>query len=112
MTLIAIKKTLAGTVEHKVIVQKWEESERGWGVRPDGYTLHQTDEHRKAFIKEYWDGMPNETPDEYSRPSGAPYEAYVSTEEFAVVKASKNGTWGDGNNYPGSGGADGWIKVV
>lgn len=28
---------------HGVICQKWEESERGWGTRPNGYSLHLAD---------------------------------------------------------------------
>ncbi len=107
-----IAKTSAVSVlEHKVIVQKWEESERGWGTRPDGFTMHLTDAHRKAYIDAYWDRMPDWVPDEYSCPSGEPYEAYVDTETYNVVKASGNGTWGNGNNYPGSGGTDGWMKI-
>ncbi len=26
--------------EKTVIIQNWEESERGWGTRPDGWTIH------------------------------------------------------------------------
>ncbi len=71
---------------HEVVVQKWEESERGWGVRPDGFSLHMTDEDREAFIKEYWDSMPKKAPDEYSRPAGTPYKAEVDEEVFQKVK--------------------------
>lgn len=89
----------------KVIVQKWEESEKGWGVRSDGFSLHLTDADRKAFIREYWDGMPKTIPDEYSRISGTPYTATVNATMFAKVKASKNGIRCDGRP-PGSGGSD------
>ncbi len=57
----------------KVFVQLWEESERGWGARPDGFSLHLSQDHRDKYIKEYWDGMPPSAPDEYSRPLGNPY---------------------------------------
>jgi len=60
-----------------VICQKWEESENepGWGVsvRDDGFSLHNTEADRVAFIKEYWVKMPKKTPDYYTRPSGEPY---------------------------------------
>ena len=92
-----------------VVVQKWEESERGWGVRPDGYTIHLTEADRKAFIKAYWDRMPYEVPDEYSRPSGQPYLADV--EDDVADKITGHGIWGHGNNYPGSGGTDGWVPM-
>ncbi len=99
-----------GNKSFNVVVQKWEESERGWGTRPDGYSLHLTEEDRIAFIKEYWAGMPDETQDEYSRPDGAPYTATVDAETFNKVKASKNGL-GFNGSPPGSGGTDGWKSV-
>lgn len=93
-----------------VVVQKWEESERGWGTRPDGFSLHLTDADRKAFIKDYWDGMPDEVQDEYSRPDGTPYLARVDAKTFAKVKKSKNGVR-DCGRPPGSGGSDGWVAT-
>lgn len=92
-----------------VIVQKWEESELDWGTRPDGYSLHLTEPDRLAFIQEYWDGMPAETPEEYSRPDGTAYLAEVSREIHDRVKASQNGIRMLGEP-PGSGGKDGWIR--
>ena len=99
------------SVPNEVIVQKWEESERGWGQRPDGYSLHQTEEDRQEFIEEYWERMPDDVPDEYSRPDGTPYRAEVDDETFAKVKASKNGIRSSGT-APGSGGTNGWVKVA
>lgn len=94
-----------------LIVQKWEESERGWGSRPDGFTLHLNEADRRAFIRAYWDTMPDEVPDEYSRPSGTPYEWNADEATYARVQASTNGTWGHGTP-PGSGGVDGWISMT
>ncbi|PIN75387.1 hypothetical protein COV18_04325 [Candidatus Woesearchaeota archaeon CG10_big_fil_rev_8_21_14_0_10_37_12] len=56
----------------------WEESEEDWGVRPDGSSLHlsQNDYHR--YIKEYWRKMPDDVPCEYSRPAGSLCEAQVT----------------------------------
>lgn len=48
----------------------WEESERGWGIRPDGFSLHLSKEDSKKYVKDYWDRQPDGVPDEYSRPSG------------------------------------------
>lgn len=91
-----------------VICQKWEESEAGWGTRPDGYSLHLSLEHLKQYIAEYWEKMPDEVPDEYCRPGGAPYECEIDSETYLKLKASKNGLrfW-DTPPYPG--GIDGWI---
>lgn len=100
-----------GVILYKVVVQKWEESERGWGTRPDGFTMHLTDNDRQTFIDEYWSKMPDKIPDEYSRPNGTPYEAHVEGATYDAIKKSKNGIWGDGNNYPDSGGTDGWMNL-
>ena len=96
---------------HQVIVQKWEESERGWGTRPDGYSLHLTKADRVAFIEAYWRRMPDEVQDEYSRASGSPYSAEVDEATFARVKAGKRGIREFNNNYPGNQGKDGWKNV-
>lgn len=45
----------------------WTEYESGWGCRPDGASLHLTQDDVKKFIKKYWDGMPKEVPYEYSK---------------------------------------------
>lgn len=76
---------------NKVLKQEWEESERGWGCRPDGYSLHISEEDRVDFIKAYWDKMPAFAPSEYSRPYGTPFWIDVDDETFDKIKASKNG---------------------
>ncbi|MBI2047775.1 MAG: hypothetical protein HYT27_01415 [Parcubacteria group bacterium] len=93
------------------ICQKWEESERGWGTRPDGYSLHLTDEDREQYIKDYWKQMPNEVPDEYSRPDGTPYSCLINTKTYRQIKKSKNGIRLFSEDYPGSGGVDGWVSM-
>jgi hypothetical protein len=80
---------------HPVVRVDWVESERGWGQRPDGYSLHLTREDAEAFIKDYWDKMPDrgprgEVPDEYSRP-GEPMLSQVNTRTLRKIKKSKNG---------------------
>lgn len=92
----------------QVIVQKWEESERGWGTRPDGYSIHPDKAALDRYVKAYWDRMPNETPDEYSRPHGTPYSAEVSDQ--AADFSGKDGIRYWDNKYPGSGGRDGWVN--
>ena len=94
-----------------VVCQKWEESEQGWGTRPDGYSLHLTEEHRVEYIAEYWAGMPKKIPDEYSRPDGQPYLCEVSAAIYEEVKASKNGRAYTGSP-PGSQGVDGWKNMA
>lgn len=77
--------------KHEVIRQDWEESERGWGVSPDGYSLHMTPEDSRAFVKEYWGCMPRNVPDTYARPSGNPYRVTVDEDTYRAVKTSKFG---------------------
>jgi len=97
----------------KVVVQKWEESERGWGVRPDGYSIHLTDADRHAYINKYWDSMPKSfVPDEYSRPSGTPYVAEVNLDKgWLKMIQTVGGIRIYNNKYPGDGGKDGWVNV-
>jgi hypothetical protein len=88
-----------------VLYQEWEESERGWGVRPDGYSLHIDAEHHKTYVEKFMkdqhkfftsSGMSEDAvPDEYSRPSGSPIHVNVSAEVHAQLTAR-------GGDYMGS----------
>lgn len=96
-----------------LVCQKWEESERGWGQRPDGYSLHVSEADRAEYVRAYWARMPAAVPHEYSRPCGTPYdveEGEVSEEVLSAVRASDLGKRYFGGAYPGSGGTDGWIQ--
>lgn len=79
---------------HTVIRQNWEESERGWGVRPDGYTLSLTEEDRKKYVEYYNKKYNNESsvPDCYTRTSGEPKLMDVDTETFNKIKKSEHKT--------------------
>ena len=89
--MILMKKEKLKLEQRVVIRLDWLESERGWGTRPDGYSLHKTIEDCKQYIKEYWDGMPDEIPDEYSRPCGETYKVEVPMHVYKKVRESKNG---------------------
>ena len=111
----------------KVWIQKWEESERGWGTRPDGYTLHKSRGDINLYLKAMRDretawmkqtgSAPNYVPDEYSRPCGEPYEADITDEALLKkLDESEHGCWGNtGNRYPApiTSGEDntGWCTV-
>ena len=95
------------TTLHTVIGQNWEESERGWGCRPDGFTLHLTKECREAYIKAFLDRQkayndehlgPGLTPNEYTRVSGDLRVLSVSDEIYQKLMAAKDdhGIWGKG----------------
>jgi hypothetical protein len=100
----------ANSITRQVVVQKWEEHERGWGTRPDGYSLHPSREHLALFIKQYWNSMPDEPQDEYSAPDGTPYVADVDLDVYEKVAKSNCGIFLSGTP-PGSQGKDGWRSV-
>jgi len=65
------------TQKHYVAyLQTWTESERGWGQRPDGHSLHNSPEAAKAYIarfeKDQKAQFGSEAPDEYSFAEGRP----------------------------------------
>lgn len=67
----------------------WTETEAGWGQRPDGFSLHRTPEEAKAFVKKYWDGMPDgPAPSEYSFPEGEPFPIVYDTNVIASIGPS------------------------
>lgn len=77
-----------------VFAQEWEESERGWGVRPDGFWLYPgtraVHEGTDLKIKQqteicneiYGKGV---VPSEYSRTCGDPFAVEVNQETFDKV---------------------------
>ena len=75
----------------KVVYVSWEESEKGWGCRPDGCSLHVIIDDFHKFLSDYWSRMPSQVPNEYERPAGSPGTAYVPQEIFAQIKKSKFG---------------------
>jgi hypothetical protein len=86
-----------------VVCQLWEESEAGWGCRPDGWTVHRTEADRVAFVKEYWDRQPKgPAPDEYTRTCGNPFLMDLNENDklYEALIKSKNGVWGEGNRPP------------
>jgi hypothetical protein len=69
----------------------WTESERGWGYRPDGASLHLTQDDAKKYLKAYWDRMPTEVPHEYSRnDSDTGTLVAISPTMYKELKNSKN----------------------
>ena len=86
-----------------VLAQDWTERERGWGMRPDGFTLHLTIEARNAYIKAYnakYNNLPS-APDEYTHADGEAKLVQVSEKIYRklVKHKDKNGLWGSGASY-------------
>lgn len=77
--------------EYVAYLITWTESERGWGQRPDGASLHMTQDDAKTYLDSYWKSMPDEVPDEYSRnDSGTGKLVVVSSDMYSKLKTSKN----------------------
>lgn len=87
--------------------QIWEESERGWGVRPDGYSLHLTLEDATNFRIEYMNNQSKYfkengvigVPDEYTRPYGNPKKVNIDEELYNQLVKERNIRFND-NVYP------------
>lgn len=92
-----INTDLEGKVSgYAVWRQDWDESEAGWGIRPDGYSLHLTNEQAKAYVAAYWREEKERNPSgavphEYSRECGDPYKVLVDKKTYEEIKASKGG---------------------
>jgi len=94
------------------LLQRYLESEAGWGQRPDGWTLHLDADDHKMFIKlkaqrqhEYFisQGLrEGETPREYTRTDGDPKTVIVSEKVYQrLLRAAENcGIRGKGNCPP------------
>jgi hypothetical protein len=73
----------------KVYLQYWEESERGWGVRPDGCSLHLTKEDHKKYIDSIYKERESHTevPYEYDRIVGEPIEILIKDDLYDSIDA-------------------------
>lgn len=78
-------------------IQAWAESERGWGIRPDGFTVHREREDIFNFLQEMrareaieYQGR---VPDEYSYPDGDPVLVEVPADMLDQVPTEGLGKW-------------------
>ncbi len=76
---------------NNAILDTWTESERGWGQRPDGCTIHLTEKDYKEYVKAYWAKMPDTVQDEYSRPDNRLRNIVISDVLFENLSKSENG---------------------
>ena len=73
----------------EVLLQYWEESERGWGVRPDGCSLHINKDSYESYINSVYENRTDIVPDEYERVIGSYINIIVS--ESIYNKVLENG---------------------
>lgn len=94
----------AKTRVYTLICQEWYESERGWGRRPDGYTLYKTEEDRNKHVaaaekreREQY-AKTNYVPDCYTQTDGKPFRVEVPRAiHDQVVRSKDHFIWGKGN---------------
>ena len=75
---------------NKVTLQLWEESERGWGVRPDGCSLHIDSIERDVYLKSVYDSRGDEVPYEYDRIVGNSVSAFIDDDLFKSIMEEKS----------------------
>lgn len=75
---------------NKVSLQIWEESERGFGSRPDGCSIHIDSEARIKYIDSIYDLRGDSVPNIYDRVIGSELEAFVDDDLFKMVLDKKS----------------------
>ena len=73
---------------NRVVLQIWEESERGWGTRPDGCSMHIDSKERERYIQAIYERRKSDAsiPNEYDRIVGEGIEAYIEDALFDLVQ--------------------------
>ena len=73
-----------------ILVLSWTEHERGWGQRPDGISLHVSQEALTTYVDAYWKRQPKDTPNEYEAPGG-PATAHECDDSVVALVAQEKG---------------------
>jgi len=71
---------------NKCVFQFWEESERGWGTRPDGCSVHLNRVDLNIYVQNIYKNRLDEVPDEYDRIVGDPIECFISDQLYDKLK--------------------------
>lgn len=75
---------------NKVFLQLWEESERGWGTRPDGCSIHIDMINHKLYIEDSYKDRNGSVPDVYERIVGNVITAFVDDRIFDIIERDKS----------------------
>ena len=71
---------------NKVILQLWEESEKDWGIRPDGCSIHLDESLRSTYVKDLYRDRGSDVPNIYERVLGEPIIAFVNDDIYAILE--------------------------
>ena len=75
---------------NKVSLQIWEESERGFGSRPDGCSIHINSETRVEYINYIYGSRGDLVPNIYDRIIGPELEGFIDDELFKKLNEEKS----------------------
>ena len=75
---------------NKVVLQLWEESEKGFGTRPDGCSIHIDLNNRNNYIKSIYDSRGDMVPNTYDKIIGSELEAFIDDELFKKLNEEKS----------------------
>lgn len=77
---------------NKIVLQLWEESIRGSGIRPDGCSIHVDTAERDRYVESIYASRrgSSSVPEEYERIVGSPVEAYIDDSMFESLKSDKS----------------------
>lgn len=76
---------------NKVVLQLWEDYERGKGIRPSGCSIHINSEERDKYISQiYKDRSIDNIPYEYENTLGEEIVAFVDDQLYKIVEKEKN----------------------
>ncbi len=96
-----------------VFIQNWTERERGWGQRPDGFTIHLSKEHHRNYVNHYMKTYNNApvAPDEYTTVDGDPIEIEVDQELYGRIKRASDLKRDDGTVIDGVHGSGNYFST-
>lgn len=81
----------SGSDVPRLLCQQWSVVRTGDGSRPDGCSLHLSEEDRAAYVQRHRDAMKIECPGatEYEAPNGDPYWVMVNSSVFKATASSQ-----------------------
>lgn len=91
-------------VVYELVAINWTEYERGWGCRPDGWTVYKTMNAALAVVRDDIDEKlktDGGVPDDYSVPS-KPFVIRLDkkTHDKLIAQINKGKNWGEGSACP------------
>lgn len=84
-----VSPPLKESITPTVYIMEWDEHEQGWGIRPDGCSLHSSTQAWELYIQRHQKSQPKKTPHEYDTPSWDKPRAVECSEPIGALVASR-----------------------